>query len=217
MIITEKMIRELQRRVDISYEDAEKFLRRAGGNIDIAEAYAKKRSNSFGNRLFREFEKIINATLIYRVRVYKGDDQFVNIPILGFLIVLFLIGVNKTLLLGVVFIILALLADCNLQINKMENQDEFRFYKTVNKEDVSDQNENKQTMKETDNKDNDNLNLQNELNIKVKSTVNLNQEANNQEANNQEANNQEGNYQNKKQKDLKNEEDDDYYEVTIDK
>lgn len=134
MIITEKMIRELQRRVDISYEDAEKSLRRAGGNIDMAEAHAKKKANSFRNRLFREFEKIINATLIYRIRVYKKDDQFINIPILALLFMTMIIGVNKTLLLGVVFVIFALLADCNLQIDKVKDKDEFRFYKTVNKQ-----------------------------------------------------------------------------------
>lgn len=136
MIITEKMIRELQRRVDISYEDAERFLRRAGGNIDSAEAFARKRANSLGNRLFREFEKIINASLIYRIKIYKNDDQFINVPILSIIIILIIIGVNKTLLLGVVFVIFALIADCNLQITKIDNQEEFRFYKTVNKDEV---------------------------------------------------------------------------------
>lgn len=140
MIITEKMIRELQRRVDISYEDAEKSLRRAGGNIEIAEEHALKKANSFGTRLFREFEKIINATLIYRIKVDKKDDVFLNVPIIGVLLMMLVIGVNKTLLLGVVFIILALLAECNLQIHKVSDQDEFRFYKTVNKEELHSKN-----------------------------------------------------------------------------
>jgi len=149
MIITEKMIRELQRRVDISYEDAEKSLRRAGGNIDMAETHAKKKANSFGNRLFREFEKIINATLIYRIRIYKNDDQFINLPILVVLLMLLIIGVNKMLLLGVVFIILALLADYNLQINKVKDQEEFRFYKTVNKDEMNKKNKSEDIKHET--------------------------------------------------------------------
>jgi len=156
MIITEKMIRELQRRVDISYEDAERSLRRAGGNIDMAETYTKKKANSFVNRLFREFEKIINATLIYRMRVFKNEDQFMNVPILTFLIVLLIIGVNKTLLLGVVFIILALLADCNLQIDKVKDQDEFRFYKTVNKEELHKEDQSEYQPK-NENNNNDNI------------------------------------------------------------
>ncbi len=53
MIITDKMIRELQRRVDVSYEDAERYVRRAGGNIDMAEAYARK-SKFFSHRFFEE-------------------------------------------------------------------------------------------------------------------------------------------------------------------
>jgi len=179
MIITEKMIRELQRRVDISYEDAEKSLRRAGGNIEMAEMHAKKKTNSFWNRLFREFEKIINATLIYRIRVYKNDDQFINLPILVILLMVLIIGVNKMLLLGVVFIILALLADYNLQINKVKDQEEFRFYKTVNKDEMNKKNESEDIKYETQ----------------------TTQESKHSEV----------------EKDKSENNDDDYYEVTIDK
>jgi hypothetical protein len=171
MIITEKMIRELQRRVDISYEEAEKFLRRAGGNIDIAESYVIKKANSLGNRLFREFERIINATLVYRIRVYKGEDQLLNVPILIFLIIIFLIGVDKSLLLSVVFVILALIADCNLQIIKIEGKHDFRFYNTVKKDDIDKE-------KASKNKESDDLN-----NMDID-----NKEMNNKEMNNKEMN-----------------------------
>jgi Tfp pilus assembly PilM family ATPase len=82
MIITEKMIRELQRRVNVSYEEAERLLRKAGGNIDIAQALAEKHLNSLLGRLTKECERLINATLIYRLKVYKEKDVFLNMPIL---------------------------------------------------------------------------------------------------------------------------------------
>lgn len=141
MIITEKMIKELQRRVDVSYEEAERYLRRAGGNIDIAEAYAYKRLNSAVGRIFRELEKLINATLIYRIKLYKEKDLFLNLPVFYFILFVFIVGVNKSLFVGVVFIILSLISDCNIEITKVERKDPFSFYKTVDKNKVNKQNQ----------------------------------------------------------------------------
>lgn len=197
MIITEKMIRELQRRVDISYEDAEKSLRRAGGNIEIAEEHALKKANSFGTRFFRELEKIINATLIYRIKVDKHDDVFLNVPIIGVLLMMLVIGVNKTLLLGVVFIILALLAECNLQIHKVKDQDEFRFYKTVNKEELNNINKSPNEVEE-------------QIDIKER-------EAETYQAESEKTAEDEVDRNNSNKESQSNNEEDDYYEVTIDK
>lgn len=133
MIITEKMIKELQRRIDVSYEEAERYLRRAGGNLDIAEAYAYRRANSFIGRIFREFEKLINATLIYRIRLYKKEDLFINLPVFYFIVFALIIGMDKSLFVGVVFIIFSLVADCNIEIVKVERDEPFSFYKTVDK------------------------------------------------------------------------------------
>lgn len=133
MIITDKMIRELQRRVDVSYEEAERYLRRTGGNIDMAESYARRKSSSLFNRVFREFEKMIDAMLIYRINIYKDEDHIMNMPILMFVILYFLIGVDKAIFITVVFIVIALLTDCNMKIHKVHRQEEFRFYKTVNR------------------------------------------------------------------------------------
>ncbi len=127
MIITEKMIRELQRRVDVSYEEAEKFLKRAGGNIDIAESYAIRKENSIGARFFNELENIIDATLVYRLRIYKGEDVFTNIPVIVLVVLMVLIGVDKSLLIGVVFVVWALLADCNLKLDKVARETNFTF------------------------------------------------------------------------------------------
>ncbi|WZL80055.1 hypothetical protein QBE53_09575 [Vallitaleaceae bacterium 9-2] len=134
MIITDKMIRELQRRVDVSYEDAERYVRRAGGNIDMAEAYARKKQNSFSHRFFRGIENLISTTFVYRLKVYRSDDVFMDMPIFLFFILLFIIGVDKTITIGVIFIIIALVAECQLKLHKVETQEAFRFYRTVNKE-----------------------------------------------------------------------------------
>ncbi len=129
MIITEKMIRELQRRVDVSYEEAERFLKRAGGNIDIAESYAMRKENSIWSRLFSELENIIDATLVYRLKIYKDEDVYTNIPVIVLVVLLALIGVDKSLFVGVVFVVWALLADCNLKLDKVERDTSFTFNK----------------------------------------------------------------------------------------
>ncbi len=213
MDITEKMIRELQSRVDVSYEEAERFLRRADGDVDKAEKHARKKANSFWNRLFNEIENIINATLVYRIRVYKDEDQFLNIPIIGFLIVLVLIGVDKTLLLGVVFVILALMTDCSLQIKKVDREREFSFYRTVEKN-GSRRNRRKGAMNpETGGEAESSLGpkVEEEPPAAEPNRTSGEEEVNSSDAGPSETPDaQEGTY-------IHEDEDDDYYEVTIDK
>ncbi len=219
MVITEEMIRELQNEVDISYEEAEKFLRQAKGNIEIAKRHAKKKQNSFWNRLFKEFEKIVNATLVYRLRIYKKDDDFVNVPIIIFIVILVIGELEKTLFLGVIFVIWALLADCNLQLNKVDRKEDFKFYRTVSKSKTNKPNINKPT-------NNYNKPVLEEI-IETQET----QELENQELKLQELESQELEPQKLEPVDIEimgdtphsgeyhddDDDDDDYYEVTIDK
>ena len=134
MIITDKMIRELQRRVEVSYEDAERYLRRAGGNIDMAEAHIRRKKNSFFHRLFKGIENLINITFIYRLKVYRKEDVFIDMPVFLFFVLLFIIGMDKTITTGVIFIIIALVAECQLKLHKIEKDEKFSFYRTVKKE-----------------------------------------------------------------------------------
>jgi hypothetical protein len=134
MIITDKIIRELQRRVDVSYEDAERYVRRAGGNIDMAEAYARRKQNSLFHRAFRGIENLLNITFVYRLKVYRKDDVLMDMPIFLFFVLLLIVGIDRTITVGVIFVIIALVAECQLKLHKLENQEEFRFYRTVKKE-----------------------------------------------------------------------------------
>lgn len=136
MFINEQLIRELQKRVDLSYEEAERYLRRSDGDIDVAEDLFKQRENSLGKRFIRELEKIIDVTIVYRIELYKEDEVFINLPVLVFIVMVVIVGVNAFLFLGVVFVIVSLLLDCRLHFHKVEREEVFTFQKTVYKDDI---------------------------------------------------------------------------------
>ena len=133
MIITDKMIKELQRRIDVSYEEAERYLKRAGGNIDLAESYAKKRRGTFLNRLLIEVEKLLNASLIYHFRVTRKKHTLMDIPIFTIFILFFIIGDQSFFRLSVVFIVGALISECHMELHRRENEEPYQLYRTVKK------------------------------------------------------------------------------------
>jgi len=221
MIITEKMIRELQKRVDLSYEEAERFLKRAGGNIDLAEAYAYKRANSFMNRLVREIEKLIAVTMNFRLQVYREEDLFVNVPLLAFGVLIVLIGFDQFLLVSVVGIVFALVANCSIHINKSDKESEFKFYRTVNKEDRREYSKQRRNTRRSSRKHLDKSEVMDKIDSSTSTDAEFSYETDESHIDKGEASvngsltdNQgpieKGEY-------LHNDDDDDYYEVTIDK
>lgn len=133
MIITDKMIKELQRRIDVSYEEAERYLKRAGGNIDLAESYANKRRHTLFHRVITGLEKLVNASLIYHFKVMRKNAVLMDIPIFTIVILFFVIGDQDFLRLGVVFIIGALISECQMELHRKERKEPYQLYRTVKK------------------------------------------------------------------------------------
>lgn len=118
MIITKELIIELQKRVEATYEEAEKCLRRTGGNIDQAAYLLHRRKHSSFNRLSEEFEKLIRMTIEYHFILIRKTEIMLNLPIFVIIIFLLMINPKNWLIFGAVFIAIALLTECELRIQK---------------------------------------------------------------------------------------------------
>lgn len=121
MIITKELIIELQKRVEATYEEAEKCLRRTGGNIDQAAYLLQRRKHSSFNRLSEEFEKLIRMTIEYHFILIRKTEIMLNLPIFVIIIFLLMINPKNWLIFGAVFIAIALLTECELRIQKKES------------------------------------------------------------------------------------------------
>ncbi|MDA3847690.1 MAG: hypothetical protein PF505_14320 [Vallitaleaceae bacterium] len=118
MKITEEMIRALQQKIDISYEDAERYLQKAKGDVDIAVLLYKEKQNSFSGKI----NSGLGGFLKYRIVITREGRLLVDLPI-ALLLLLFLINSNveRFFIIGVLFVI-ALIAECEFKIEKRENE-----------------------------------------------------------------------------------------------
>lgn len=123
MKITEEMIRALQAKVDISYEEAERYLQKAKGDVDVAYLLYKEKQNSFSERA----SSGISGFLQYRFRIVRKGRTLIDLPIAIILLVMLLDGIwNRAYVLIFLFII-ALVVECEFKIDK-EPIDEEDWY-----------------------------------------------------------------------------------------
>lgn len=100
----DELIRDLQEREELSFEEAQYYLKKAGGDLDRAIYLIYKRKNSWLYKLGRVLKDRIMAFWQYRIVICRADRMFINIP---FYIFFFLIlTVSMT---GITFLLLLLI------------------------------------------------------------------------------------------------------------
>lgn len=197
MKITEEMIRALQAKVDISYEEAERYLQKAKGDVDVAYLLYKEKQNSFSERA----SSGISGFLQYRFRIVRKGRTLIDLPIAIILLVMLLDGIwNRAYVLILLFVI-ALVVECEFKIDK-EPIDEEDWYIGPKK--------NKGQAKSTTNHDSPSQDVEIIGAKEVSKLDNQQETIRGDEA--VEFNNQEG--YNEKDKD-KQDDQDDYYEIVI--
>lgn len=139
MRIAEEKIRELQRKIPVTYEEAEKALQKYKGNIDDAYWYLKNREGRSRRGMGGAIERLINAVFAYRILIYRDIEEketFLNLPILVFVLVYFFIGQDLFLVLMVLTILLVVVANCKVRIEDTGSHRGFSFSRTIHKNDV---------------------------------------------------------------------------------
>ena len=100
----DELIRDLQEREELSFEEAQYYLKKAGGDLDRAIYLVYKRKNSWCYKFGRVLKDRITAFWQYRIVICRADRMFINIP---FYIFFFLIlTVSMT---GITFLLLLLI------------------------------------------------------------------------------------------------------------
>jgi len=119
MKITEEMIRALQNKIDISYEEAERYLQKSKGDVDIAVMLYKEKQDSFSGKI----NSGLGGFLKYRIIITRSGRTLVDLPI-ALMLLLFLINSNweRFFIVGILFVI-ALVAECEFKIEKREDSD----------------------------------------------------------------------------------------------
>jgi hypothetical protein len=89
MKITSDDVKAVQSRMDVTYEEAERFLIRANGDIELAIYLIEERKASNLSKFMTELNRIIKELMTYYVRIDRKKEILLNLPLI--MIVLFLV------------------------------------------------------------------------------------------------------------------------------
>ncbi|RRD95399.1 hypothetical protein EII17_03925 [Clostridiales bacterium COT073_COT-073] len=84
-----ELIRILQTREDVSFEEAQYYLKKTAGDVDRAVQLIQKRKNSSFRRTTKAIKEGLAGFWKYRVVICRTDRMFVNIPF--FVVILLLL------------------------------------------------------------------------------------------------------------------------------
>ena len=124
MKVTSDMVKDLQKRVDVTYEEAERVLLKTSGNIDRAEHLLNRRRNSKTSRFFDETGRIYRELLTYYFKITRKEAILINVPLLVVVGLFLVLTMDSKIWVGIITIGLILLSESDVAIYRVEAEDE---------------------------------------------------------------------------------------------
>ncbi len=133
-MISQELVRELQKKIDISYEEAEHYLKKSKGNIDMALFLIHKKRHSRWERMKSSVAELMK----YKIIITRKEQILINIPVLIFAFLVFIYSVGRNLFPLIVLFVIALVLECEVRVYKED--EEVGNYKESKNEKGSQQN-----------------------------------------------------------------------------
>lgn len=124
MKITSEDVKAVQQRIDVTYEEAERFLIKAKGDIDLAVYMINRKRDSSSQKFFDEAQRIFKELLTYYIKVDKKNKVFLNIPLVLILLFFVLVDLDTKIWVLVVSIGMILISESQVSIFKEEKKDD---------------------------------------------------------------------------------------------
>lgn len=122
MKVTSDMVKALQGRIDVTYEEAEKALIKTDGDIDRAEHLLHRRRNTGFARLLEEGERIYRESLTYYVKIIRRDKTVMDLPLLIIVGLFLLMNQDSKLWVAVVAVGLIFISESTVTIYRVQRQ-----------------------------------------------------------------------------------------------
>lgn len=116
MHISEELVRELQKRIDVTYEEAEYFLKRTKGDINMAVFLIMKKRNSS----WEKFKASLWELMKYRFILTRKGETIINLPLLLLALFILLYGIERHIFPLIVIFITILITECEVRIEKLD-------------------------------------------------------------------------------------------------
>lgn len=126
MNISEEMVRELQKRVDVSYEEAEYTLKKTRGDVNMAIYLIMKRRNTGWERFKASLHEIFRQLIQYRLILTRKGKTLLDIPLILLILLVMMDSFYRHLFPLFVIFLIILITECEVKISKSKAEDKER-------------------------------------------------------------------------------------------
>lgn len=120
MKVTSDMVKELQSRIEVTYEEAEKVLLRTNGGLDRAEHILYRKKNSTFSRFSEEAGRIYHESLTYYFKITRGQKIVMDMPLLIIVGLFLIMNADAKIWVGIVTVGIILLSESSVTIYRVK-------------------------------------------------------------------------------------------------
>lgn len=124
MKVTSQQVKELQRRVDVTYEEAERILLKVGGDIDKAEHHFNRKRRSGLSKVMDEAGRIYRELITYFLKITRKDKTVLDLPLIIVVGLFLIMTVDSKIWVSIVGIGIILISESTVNIYKVEKEEE---------------------------------------------------------------------------------------------
>lgn len=116
--ISNDLIRQMQQHVSVSYEDAQYYLKKTNGNVELAVERVIRRRNHWMYKLTDAIKRFFLLFHDYRLMVNKNERSYLDVPIVVMIIYAMIIGIDRSIMVAIVTFLILLLGGVELQLKR---------------------------------------------------------------------------------------------------
>lgn len=124
MKITSDQVKEVQQGVHVTYEEAEKYLYRTNGDVDAAITLLIKKKNSTWNKFLEEANRLFKEALTYNFKVSRHEEIVVDLPFVLIIGLLVMMDVDAKVWVTIISIGLILISESHVMVYKRHKKHE---------------------------------------------------------------------------------------------
>jgi len=152
MKITSEDIKAVQSRMDVTYEEAERYLLKANGDIELAIYLIGEKKGSNLSKFMTELNRIAKELMTYYVKIDRKKEILLNLPLIMIVLFLVFLEVETKIWVLVIGIGAILISESQVTIYKRSKDSDSIISQSnePQKEDVSTSYDKKQASKNLD-------------------------------------------------------------------
>lgn len=120
MKVTSQQVKALQKRIDVTYEEAEKFINKSNGNLDEAEKLVRAQRETMLYKWMTEIQRLIKELLTYHIKITTGDKEVVNLPLAIVFGLFMIMAVDTKIWVAVISMGLILVSESVVSVDRVE-------------------------------------------------------------------------------------------------